>query len=338
MTNFSNGIKFIIIILTLVVLTLITYLVFSYTQKTLDPITLRLNWTKYTEHAPFYVAKDLGYYKDAGLDVDILAGSGSNITVATVAKGKYEIGYVSANAIIQGIDGGLPIKSVATFCQHETSSFIFRKDKNIQTLQDIKGKRIAASIGDAVINEHLIRLGLSPNDLEIIRFPNATMKEDALMLDEADILIGYFLDQVARLEYKYNIPFDYIKYSDYGIDNLSSSIVVSNEFIQKRPDVLFKFLKATQKGFAFTRDNPKKAAEIFFNNVPTASLSRINEMIEAFIPLFHTPNSVDHPLGWASPKDWINTKQNLDLSKSLESGDESWINMYFTNEFLSEIY
>ena len=181
-------------------------------------------------------------------------------------------------------------------------------------------------------------MGLSGDSLKIVEFPNATTKEQAIFTKDADVLSGYYLDQIARLQKRYKIELDYIKFSDYGIDNLSSSLVASTHFINQHPDLVKGFVKATQKGIAFMIEHPDQAADIFYKYVKTASREDVEKMIKLFIPLLHTPNSEGRRIGWTSPKDWIETRERT-IGKKLDNElDENWINIYFTNEFLSDIY
>ena len=64
--------------------------------QALDKFTFRLNWTLYGEHAPFFVARDKGFYKDVGLDVEILEGSGSTTVAQLTANATNPVSYVDA--------------------------------------------------------------------------------------------------------------------------------------------------------------------------------------------------------------------------------------------------
>ena len=345
--------KFHILFSTLFIVIIIFGIFFTLQHtKSMTSMTLRLNWIRYAEHTPFYVALDKGYYTDEGIDLEILPGAGSNITTSLIEKNEYEIGYSSASSIINAIDKGAQIKAIAGICQHDTSSFIFKKDSNIKDVKDLVGKRIALSIGDAqtsfIYNNVLGKMGLSKDSLKIVEFPNATTKENAIFNNDADVLSGYYLDQVARFQYRYKVELDFIKFADFGFDSLSSSLVASTHFINQHPSLVRGFVKATQRGIAFMVQHPDQAADIFYKYVKTATRDDVEKMIKLFIPLLHTQYSQGKPLGWTSAKDWILTKgytstdlivtkdENKD-SKTDETED-SWVNIYYTNEFISEIY
>ena len=88
----------------------------------------RLNWTLYGEHAPFFVARDKGFYKDEGLDVEILEGSGSTTVAQLVANMTNPVAYVDAATMMRGVGTGMPIKAVGVTLQQSPMSFIYRAD------------------------------------------------------------------------------------------------------------------------------------------------------------------------------------------------------------------
>jgi len=85
---------------------------FTGAAQAQDKFSFRLNWTLYGEHAPFFVARDKGFYKDEGLEVEILEGSGSTTVAQLVANATNPVAYVDAATMMRGIGAGMPIKAV----------------------------------------------------------------------------------------------------------------------------------------------------------------------------------------------------------------------------------
>ena len=71
--------------------------------QALEKFQFRLNWTLYGEHAPFFVALDKGFYKEEGLDVEVLEGSGSTTVAQLVANMTNPIAYVDAATMMRGV-------------------------------------------------------------------------------------------------------------------------------------------------------------------------------------------------------------------------------------------
>src|SRR5437667_11103045 len=98
----------------------------SARAQTLDKFQFRLNWTLYGEHAPFFVALDKGFYKEEGLDVEILEGSGSTTVAQLVANSTNPVAYLDAATMMRGIGAGMPIRAVGVTLQQSPMSFIYR--------------------------------------------------------------------------------------------------------------------------------------------------------------------------------------------------------------------
>ena len=83
-----------------------------------EKFPFRLNWTLYGEHAPFFVALDKGFYKEEGLDVEILEGSGSTTVAQLVANATSPVAYVDAATMMRGVSAGMPIRAVGVTLQN----------------------------------------------------------------------------------------------------------------------------------------------------------------------------------------------------------------------------
>src|SRR2546430_4160965 len=115
-----------------------------------EKFQFRLNWTLYGEHAPFFVARDKGFYRDEGLEVEILEGSGSTTVAQLVANKTNPVAYVDAATMMRGVGAGMPIKAVGVTLQQSPMSFIYRADAPRPTkISEIRGSRIAITAGDA---------------------------------------------------------------------------------------------------------------------------------------------------------------------------------------------
>jgi NitT/TauT family transport system substrate-binding protein len=90
----------------------------------LKPVTLRLDFLAGAEHAPYYAALREGYYKEAGLDVTIGPGQGSNVTAQLVGGGSETFGLVGAATVLSSVANKLPIKAIATVVPHTQTGLL----------------------------------------------------------------------------------------------------------------------------------------------------------------------------------------------------------------------
>ncbi|HPH71009.1 MAG TPA: ABC transporter substrate-binding protein, partial [Candidatus Cloacimonas sp.] len=109
-------------------------------EKGLQKVSITLDWTPNTNHTGIYVAKELGYFKEQGLEVDILQ-PGQNITDQIVATGKSEFGVSYQENVIRARSENIPLVSIAAVIQHNTSGFASLKESGIKSPTDFEGKK-----------------------------------------------------------------------------------------------------------------------------------------------------------------------------------------------------
>lgn len=306
-------------------------------NKKLEKVKLRVNWVLYGEHAPFFVALEKGYYKEAGLDVEIQEGDGSASTVKLVANKSVDIGYADASASSKGIVNGMPVKMVGAYMQVNPSSIIFKKEKGFKTPQDLIGKTIALTQGDApsqVFDALLEVNNVDQSKVKKLSVGTPAAKEAAMLTDKADAFIGFYHDQAPRIEVNEKLDLDYVKYADFGITMYATGLVVHNDTIKNNPEMLKKFIKATNKGWEFTKENPQEAIDIFLKNAPKLNKEIVSKQVEQMITSLQTKNSEGKPLGWMAPKDQQSTIDTL--QKYSDMGGSKEIADYFTNELNPE--
>ena len=119
-------------------------------QAQTTKFTFRLNWVASGEHAPLFVARDKGFYRDEGLDVEILDGSGSATVLQLIANGQSPVGYADAATMMRGVSNGMPVRAIGVPLQLSPHAFIYRADAPRPTkVAEVKGMRIAVTAGDA---------------------------------------------------------------------------------------------------------------------------------------------------------------------------------------------
>src|SRR6201998_2088565 len=115
-----------------------------------DKVVLLLNWYVYSEHAPFFLGKERGYFDQEGIDLDIQEGRGSGVTVQAVAAGTATFGYADVPTMIKAASKGAPVTAVWVALQTSPLSVRGFADKNIRKPGDIKGKTVAITPGDSM--------------------------------------------------------------------------------------------------------------------------------------------------------------------------------------------
>jgi NitT/TauT family transport system substrate-binding protein len=308
--------------------------------QTPEKFQFRLNWTLYGEHAPFFVARDKGFYKEEGLDVEILEGSGSTTVAQLVSNMTNPIAYVDAATMMRGVGAGMPIKAVGVTLQQSPMSFIYRADAPRPTkIEEIKGSRIAITAGDAslaIFTAFMGKLGMKLDDVQLITVANPQSKEQAVLNKQADALLGYFMDQGPRMQLQTGVKMGWTRLYDIaGVTTLSSALIANTDWLKdaKNQDQLRRFLRAAQRGWQYTFDNRDEAAEIFMKYAPAFNKEISLLEINGTMTILHTDKTRDKPLGWSASEDWKESQDVLEKFAKLKAQPD--VNVYFTNEYLS---
>ncbi|HEY7007015.1 MAG TPA: ABC transporter substrate-binding protein [Sphingomicrobium sp.] len=309
--------------------------------QTPEKFQFRLNWTLYGEHAPFFVARDKGFYKDEGLDVEILEGSGSTTVAQLVSNMTNPVAYVDAATMMRGVGTGMPIKAVGVTLQQSPMSFIYRADTPRPTkIDEIKGSRIAITAGDAslaIFTAFMGKLGMSLDDVKLITVANPQSKEQAVLNKQADALLGYFMDQGPRMQLQTGVKMGWTRLYDMaGVSTLSSAIIANNDWLKdaKSQAQLRRFLRASQRGWQYTFDHRDEAAEIFMKHAPAFNKEISLLEINGTMTILRTKNTKDKPLAWSAREDWIESQDLLEKFAKLKAQPD--VGVYYSNEYLSE--
>jgi NitT/TauT family transport system substrate-binding protein len=301
----------------------------------------RLNWTLYGEHAPFFVARDKGFYREEGLDVEIQEGSGSTTVSQLVANSSSPVAYVDAATMMRGVGAGMPIKAVGVTLQQSPMAFIYRADAPRPTkVSEIKGSRIAITAGDAslaIFTAFMGKLGMKVEDVQMITVANPAAKEQAVLSKQADALLGYFMDQGPRMQLQTGVKMGWTRLYDMaGVTTLSSAIITNNDWLKdpKNQDLLRRFLRASQRGWQYSFDNRAEAAEIFRKAAPAFTQEIALLEVDGTMTIIRTERTKGRPVAWSHADDWKDSQELLETFAKLKPQPN--VGVYYTNEYLSE--
>lgn len=236
-----------------------------------DKITVVLDWTPNTNHTGMYVALEKGYYKDLGLDVEIIQPPEDG-AMALVASQKAQFGVSVQEGIAAALsaDNPLEVTAIASIVDHNTSGLISAKEKNIVTPKDLMGKKYATwdmPIEKAVLKDIVTKDGGDFSKVELI--PSTVTNVLAAIKSDIDaVWIFYGWDGIAA-EIN-NIPVNYIPFKDINpvFDFYTPVLVSSDDYISENPETVKKFLEATQKGYEYAISEPISSADILLKYAP----------------------------------------------------------------------
>ena len=254
----------------ILILAIVMILSVSCAKKS-KKIRIVLDWTPNTNHTGLFVAKDLGYFKDEGIDVEIVQPPEGSTTALIGAGGaEFEISFQDTLAKTFSSDAPVPVTAVAAIINHNTSGIISLKEKGIDSPKKLVGKRYATwddEIEKAILKK--IVTDDSGNFSGVKMIPNTvTDVVTALKTNIDAVWVYYAWDGVATKLAGLNTNF--LKIADYSpeLDFYSPVIIANNDYLKKNPNEAKKVLKAIKKGYEYSIQNPEKAAKILVKNSP----------------------------------------------------------------------
>lgn len=230
-----------------------------------EPLSIVFDWTPNTNHTGIYVALHEKWYEKEGIDLKILPYPESVSPDVLVHAGAADLGISSTEAVVADAAAGAPVVSIAAIIAHNTSSFAVRRDSGITRPAQLEGK-IYGGYG-APYEEPVIST-IIKNDGGKGTFKNITLGVDTLealrskRIDFAWIFDGW-QGVAAKRE---GLELTTFSGSDYGIPDYSTpNIITSPKTLEKKKELLRKFMRATTRGYEYARMHPRESAQMLLD-------------------------------------------------------------------------
>ena len=228
-------------------------------------LKVMLDWFVNPDHGPLYVAQELGYFEEAGLEVTFQPPADPNDPPKLVAAGRYDLAVSYQPQLHLQVNEGLPLVRIATLVATPLNTILVLEDSPIRSPADLKGKRIGFSVGgleDALLGAVLSRHGLSMDDVKLVNV-NWSLSP-SLITGKVDAVIGGYrnfeLNQMEIAGY----PGRAFYLEEEGVPAYDELIVVAHR--DRLDDSRFKpFIAAVERGVQYMINHPDKAWELFIS-------------------------------------------------------------------------
>src|SRR5215470_14338978 len=234
--------------------------------RSLDKVTLRLDWINSGYHAVWYYARDRNVFAEQGLDLEVLEGRGSDLTAQTVANGSVMFGTADAGAVIGLASQGLPVKIVASYFKTTPLAFIYPKKTGWKSIKDMAGASVGYGAFLAPVPAAIKSAGLE-GKLRLVKMEPAAVPA-SLLEGRVDAIMSFGFLQVPPLEAK-GLPVATFSITEAGINIPGLALVAGHELIKKNPDLVRRFVAAAQKSLEATQKDPQGAIDALMKRSPT---------------------------------------------------------------------
>jgi NitT/TauT family transport system substrate-binding protein len=292
----------------------------------LTAVRLPMGYIPDPQYAPFYVALDKGYFRDAGFDVEF-DYSFETDGVALVGAGELPFAIVSGDQVILARAQDVPIVYVMEWFQRFPVAVVSKAEAGIAEPQDLAGRQVglpgffgASYVGYAGL---LQAAGLSQEDViaEDIGFTQV----ETLLADQAEAVVGYANNEPVQLE-AMGEDINVIYVAD-AVDMVANGLIANETLVAEDPDQVQRFVDAVLKGVADTLANPEEAFEISKKYVEGLDDSRYG-VLEASLPLWQADQ-----LGVSELESWQKTQDAL-LAIGFLDQPLADLEASFTNQFV----
>ena len=228
-----------------------------------EKMTVILDWFVNPDHAPLIVAKEKGFFAEAGLEVTLIAPADPNDPPKLVAAGQADLAVSYQPQLHIQVAEGLPLVRIGTLVATPLNALVVLADGPVRTIADLKGRKIGFSIGgfeDALLAAMLTRHGLRLTDITLVNV-NFSLSP-SLIAGHVDAVIGAFrnfelnqMDLVGR-------PGRAFFPEEEGVPPYDELILVANNQLLEKGR-LRGFLDALERGVQFLVNHPKASWSLF---------------------------------------------------------------------------
>jgi NitT/TauT family transport system substrate-binding protein len=317
----------------LVMLTLGAMCLISGAARAQDrDVKFSLDFISLGRHAPWYVALGKGYYKEEGLNVTILPAKGTADAIRSVATGTTEFGFIDIPSLVAAGSNAANVKIVAVNYQKPPYCvFSLNPGADIDTPKKLLNLELGSSTGSFVPKVWAAFMEMNGVDSKTMKVTNIDPAARVPMLVSGKVpAIDVFIMSEPSIRRAVPDAKPVCLFAgDYGLEIYANSIGVQDEFLQKNPDVVKKFVRASLRGWKDTLENPEEAAKIQLQYVKALDPQIVVEEIKILRRVALSDDVTKHGYGYVSPErmkttvDFIN--KNADISGEKRTAESIFV-------------
>lgn len=289
-------------------------------EESLEHVVLQLNWNYRFEFAGFIAAKEKGFYRDAGLSVELRQFRPDMDVVREVTEGRADYGVYSSKLLKRFLDGE-PVKLLASFFKKPSMVIVARK--GITKPEDLAGRKIlsAFSRNDFLLNfkEMFQRRDVNLSQIQLSDEPYSMQP---FIEGRVDAMIIYLPSQLYRLS-SLGIPYNIIDPGNYSDLTLQQELFTSRQVAEEHPDRTLAFRNASIKGWDYALKHPYEIIDIirkkYARNLTLEELSYEYRIVKRMIqPELYPIGSIDQKLLLLQIRNLVGPKRADQAEKLLQ--------------------
>lgn len=280
-----------------------------------DKVIMRLNFTPWAMHAQYYAGIAKGFYAQEGIDLEIRPPSGGQQSEVFIGTGREQFGVANADSFIKARASGLPVVAVLADEPDNPYSVITLKKDGFTDPKDLKGKKLSwfQSNVKGLLDPMLAYAKLTRDDIDYVNVARGA-EVQMLAAGQVDAMFGYSFGQGLTLEER-GFPTKIFALKDYGVKFYGTVIYTNEQLLKSNPDLVKRYVRATLKSLAWTRDNMEKAVAEVIKISPDRDLKLETKKLAIIFDLYNTPDYATR-FGMMNDDKW-----NSSINILAEAGD-----------------
>jgi NitT/TauT family transport system substrate-binding protein len=285
--------------------------------RTLQHVSVRLNFLPGVEHAFLYLGKQKGWYAEAGIDLEVVPGQGSTVAVKTVGSGEDQFAIADTGSVARGWEAGVKLVYVAMLLKHTPAAIFSLSSRNIVLMKDLCGKKVGINLKSTTTEQYhaMVRAAKLTCEIEEIPINSGGTKE--VMTGAVDAAVNFSYTDALRVKLKSGA--NIIPATDY-FDFFSLGIITSAAFLAGNQDLVSRFLSVTYRSLDYALAHKDESIAAFLAVVPEADQSFEAAKFDDFKALVQDSLPSSQNCHAQSAAEWeatMHSLQDVGLTKSL---------------------
>lgn len=297
----------------------------SFSTLAADKVNFQLDWLPGGDKAPVYVGIDKGIFEKYDLEVHINQGRGSTEAITKLATGISDVGIADISALmVAKANDDVPVSAVYSIFSQAPHAFFVIDNGEINTIADIKGKKVATSpftSSNLYLPLVLEQSGFSEDDIQLVKADPGALGP-MLATENTDVLISWVTSKERLISQAKQAgkTLKVMPWHEAGLEQYATSVIASDRFLTDKPDVAKRFIQAYAEAVEYTWANPLESAKSINKIVPEVDVKVAEDTITSIYELVYNPISNASSVGQfdvkhlASTWKWTSAAQGIEES------------------------
>ncbi|RKF13731.1 hypothetical protein DBZ36_18340 [Alginatibacterium sediminis] len=295
----------------------------SFSSFAADKVSFQLDWLPGGDKAPVYVGIEKGIFAKFDLDVSINQGRGSTEAITKLATGVSDVGIADISALmVAKATDDVPVSAIYSIFSQAPHAFFVVDDGEINSIADIKGKKVATSpftSSNLYLPLVLEQSGYTEDDIQLVKADPGALGP-MLATGNTDVLISWLTSKERLISQAKQAgkTLKVMPWHEVGLEQYATSVIASDRFLAERPDVAKRFVEAYAQAVEYTWAYPLESAQAINKIVPEVDVKVAQDTIISIHDLVYNSVSKASEVGafdaehLASTWKWTSAAQGID--------------------------